>query len=204
MEPLSLAQLVARRWPLIILITALVVAAAWWKDSQKDPRFFGSMTVTVQASRSYPATEQLILQGSQSEDLQAAIATTQGWIADPYYARKTLEQAGVSAEGRSLKELSTTFEVVTPVAFSSSYQVQYTSTSAAEVEKVFDALRTVLTEAREAYASRQGELAIQISYTDDTVTSKSSGIPLTPIAGLLAGLVLALVVAAAYDRSARA
>jgi hypothetical protein len=69
---------------------------------------------------------------------------------------------------------------------------------------VYSSLKTVLENAREAYNSKQGEMKISLDYTEPTVTTKSSGIPLLPIAGLVVGLVFAFLIAAVTDRTVRA
>lgn len=204
MDRFSISTLFVRRWPIILVVTALIFGAALWQNHQKAPSYFGSFTVTVQSSRNYPKNDQLILQSSQTQDLQAVISTTQAWVADPYYVRKALEGAGIVDDNLSLKDFSKVFQVVSPVALSSSYQVQYVGTSSAEVTRVYASLRTVLDSAQADYDSKQGDLTIILAYTDPTVTTQGSGLPLVPVAGLLVGLVFASVVAAMYDRSSKA
>jgi hypothetical protein len=204
MEPFSIAQLFTRRWPIILGLTLVVFAAAWWVDSRKDADYFGSLTVTVQAARNYPETEQLILQTSQNQDLQTVIATTQNWIADPYYVRRALDGAGVESGEMSLKEYASVFKPFSAVPGASTYQVQYVGNSDQEVRNVFQSLRTVLEEANGEYDNKGGELRMLLTFTDATVTSQSSGVPMIPIAGLLAGLIFASLIAALYDRSVKA
>ncbi len=204
MERFSLTQLIVRRWPIILVLTLLVFGAALLENGHKAPKFSGSLTVTVQATRKYPTTQQLILQASQTQDLQTAMATSQAWLADPFYVRKALETAGVATDTLSLDDYAKTFQVVAPVALSSSYQVQFVGTSADQVTSVFTALRGVLNNAKTTYDQSQGDLSIDLSYTEPTVTDQASGLPLVPIAGLAVGLVFGFVIAALYDRGVKA
>lgn len=201
MDRFSIMSLVRRQWWVIIILAGLVSGATYWFDSQKEPSFYGSFTVNVDVKRNYPKTDQLILQPSASEDLRAAIATTQSWIHDPYYAQKALRDAGVETGELSLKEYASQFQIVAPVDFSSTYQVQYTSSTASEVQKVTSSLQKVLEEVQAAQGG--GELTLDMNFTDTTVTSKSSGMSLVPIAGLLIGLFFGLIVAALIDKPRR-
>lgn len=200
MERLTLTSLIVRRWWIILLLTAIVFGAAVWLDGKKAPKYFGSMAVTVQASRHYPSTSNLILQSGQAEDTQSAVATTQAWVTDPFYTSRVLSAVNIATDQLSLKDLSKTFQVVSTVALSSSYQVQYTGTSQDEVTKVFSALKTELTSTQNDYNTKQSDLSLTLTYSDPTVTTQSSGLPLAPVAGLLVGLVFGFVVAALVDR----
>ncbi|HSI21202.1 MAG TPA: hypothetical protein VLA04_05945 [Verrucomicrobiae bacterium] len=203
MDRFSLSHLIARRWPIILVLTLVVFGATLGLERRKDPQYFGSFTVTVEPSRRYPETQQLILQPNQGEDLKTAVATTQSWIADPFYVRKALEKANVSVADMSLADYANIFQVISDVPFSRSYQVQYVGATQTEVENVFTALRSVLDEAQASFDSAKSDLLIETSYTDTTVTSHGSGVPLAPIAGLVIGLLFATMVAAAFDRAAR-
>jgi hypothetical protein len=201
MERLNLTSLIVRRWWVILVLTAIVFGAAVWMDGKKAPKYFGSMAVTVQASRHYPSTNNLILQAGQAADTQNAVATTQAWVTDPFYTSQALSAVGIATDQLSLKDLSKTFQVVSTVALSSSYQVQYTGTSQDEVSKVFSSLRSVLTATQTEYNAKQSDLSIALDFSDPTVTTQSSGVPLVPIAGLLIGLVFGFVVAALIDHT---
>lgn len=204
MERFTLTALLKRRWLLIVIITLIVAATAWWVDSSRKPvRYYGTFSVNVQATRNYPKTDQLILQGVLSEDLQTAIATTQTWLVDPFYVSKALTEAGVDTTKLSLKDYAKRFRVVSPVALSGSYQVEYVGDTEAEVTAVSSQMHNVLDEANENYQAKGGDLKIFLSYTDTLVTTKSSGLPIVPIAGIVIGLVFAFVIAAGYDRSSR-
>jgi hypothetical protein len=204
MERFSLVTLFTRRWPIILGLTLLVFVAAWLADRRQDPLFYGSQTVTVQPIRVYPETEQLILQPAYTQDLQIALATSQNWLADPYYVRRTFERAGVQRPELSLREYARVFQPFSAVAGASTYQVQFVGTSEQEVRSVFQALQVVMEEANQAHQVEGGDLRILLTFADATVTSQGSGLPIVPLAGLLAGLLFAMLVAAVYDRSARA
>jgi hypothetical protein len=202
MERFTIATLFVRRWPIILVVTALVFAAALWSDSQKQTTYFGSFTVTVTAHREYPAVTNLILEPGKTEDLQTAVATTQTWLGDPYYVGKALQNAGISTDGLSLKDYANVFVIEQPFQFSSTFQVQYSAGSSEEqVRNAFQSLRAVLDEATVAYTAKAGDLIIGLAYTDTTVTTTTSGFSPVPIAGLLIGLIFAVVVAAVVERS---
>lgn len=204
MDRFSISTLFSRRWLLIVILTLVVFAAALWKNDRKTASYFGSSSITVQTMRNYPTTSQLILQSSQTQDLQGAIATTQAWVGDPFYVSQTLAGAHLSSNELSLKDFSKIFQVVSPVALSSTYQVQYVGSSPAEVSDVFASLHKVLLSAQNDYDTKHADLTISLAFTDPTVTTQSSGIPLVPIAGLVIGFVFALIIAAIYDRSVKA
>jgi hypothetical protein len=200
MDRFSILNLLVRRWLMILVLTMVVFGAAYWQNSKKEASYFGSFTVGVQTTRNYPNTDKLILQSGETQDLQLAIATTQSWIADPHYVGETLNSANVNHADLSLKDYSKVFQVVSPVAFSSTYQVQYVGKSALEVSKVFASLRTVLVNTQNEFNASKGDISIALTFTDPTVTTQSSGLPTLLIAGLLAGLIFAFVIAAVTDR----
>lgn len=202
MERFSLTSLVSRRWWIILVLTAVVFFVASGVDGRKAPTYYGSFSVTVQANRNYPASNQLILQPGAAADTQGAVATVQSWVYDPYLVSKTLDLSNAKQD-KNLKDLSKTFQIVTPVALSSAFQVQYAGASAEEVSTVFSSLKRVLTETKEAYNNKSSEIILDMTYTDATVSSVNPGLPVVPIAGLVVGLLAGFVIAALYDRAAR-
>ncbi|MBU6389257.1 hypothetical protein KGQ71_01955 [Patescibacteria group bacterium] len=201
MQNFNIFRLLAKYWWLIILITGVVFLAAWGSYKHQAVSSFGSIATTVQVSRSYPNTGQLVLQAETISDAQTMVATTQSWLNDPSTVSDILKAAKVTPADSSLAGLAKVFKIVSTVPNSLTYQVEYTGASADEVSRVFQAMQTVMNQRRDEYNQRQPiGIKVNLTYSDTFVTNQNSSLPLTPIAGLAVGLIFSVIIVAVIDR----
>jgi hypothetical protein len=201
MEQFNPLRLLGKYWLPVLVVTLVFFGLGLWANSNKPVSIFGSLSITTQAIPSYPESSQLILQSSSSGDTQLAVATTQTWLTDPSFTKQVLAASNVSTEGLSLKGLTKVFTIVTPAAFSSSYQIQYIGKSAEEVDRVLTNAKVELDKLKGEYNNKQNTgLKIESFYSSPTITSTGAGMPLTPIAGLLSGFIVAMVIVSLVER----
>lgn len=200
MKNFSLWGSILSHWLLVLLIILISSGASYWLfRSRSGNQAYGSMTVTVQGSRNYPNTNQLVLQPGAVQDIAYLTASSQAWITDPVQVQKVVEQAELSVSDASLKGLTKLFRVVAPSG-ASNYQVQFEADSTDEVNRAFTALKNVMTELKNGLNQMEGaELRMNLAFSDPVITVTGNQIPLTPLAGLLVGIILGLVVAVAID-----
>lgn len=187
---------------LSILIVAIVTGAAMWKSSSAAKTYFGSLGISVKTQRvPQAAGSGLILQPQPAADMQASLATTQAWLADPAFVQTILLDVGTAPHSESLKALSQVFKASSPVIGAGSYQIEYDAATEQEVLDIFAALQSKLNAKAAGYNKVQGDIPqIYLDFGTPVVTNTSSALPLTPIAGLAVGVVFALVVVALLER----
>lgn len=201
MEQFTFLRLFSKYWILIIVVTAFFFGAGVWVTSQKPVSSFGSLSITVQAETSYPSNGQLILQSSPIDGVQVVVATTQSWLTDPSFAKQVLGDANISTADYSLKSLASVFTIVSSTPNASNYQVQYVGKNEKEVREVLNSLKSVM-EIQKTEYNKKDNISLKIStfYSNPTITNVTPNFSVIPIAGLLSGLIVALVIAALLGR----
>ena len=201
MADFNIFRFIARQWKIILAITLVVFVAAFASYKSKPVDVNASVSVTIVPNRTYPTQSSLILQNDPTHDSDLLISTATSWMTDPSYVQEILQAAKVTPADGSLAGLSKVFKVVISGNSSLNYQIQYVATNAEEAQAISAAISRVMNANADEYNSKEGS-GLKFSFYTATpvITSETSSLPLTPIAGLLAGLVFGLVIAAFADR----
>ena len=203
MKQSSLVPIIRRNLLIFVLIVVVVSGVGLLASRKSATSYFGSMAVSVKTQRAVTApSSQLILEPSVAEDLRIAVATTQSWVSDPAVVTAALDSANISSSDLSLKSLRSVFTVtpeVTPGG--STYKVEYSSPSDGQTKAALYGLQQAMLNVANQYNADASDLAsIKMLFGDYTVSSVSPTVPLTPFAGLGAGIILALVTVALLER----
>jgi hypothetical protein len=201
MEDVNIFRALKHYWIAFILIIIVIFSAAMLVYLKQPQSYFGSISTTVQTTRIYANTSQYVIQSDNSSAWSnIIIATTQSWLSDPTYVQDILSDAKTSSSDQSLKGLSSIFNIVYSNPNSSTYQIQFTGNSKTQTNDVLISARNFLNKLRNQYNKTNGN-GIQFSFifSEPIVVSQSSSIPLTPVAGLLVGIIFALVVVVFLD-----
>lgn len=200
MDSFNIFSLIARRWMTILAITMVVFLAALLSSKSRPASFTTSLPVSAIPQRQIPVGTTL-LQDSLGTDTALLGKLVAAWVTDPSVGKAVYDNANLSPSDASLRGFTKVLRVAGDGAEQGFLDIQFTGANSREAGKLTDSLEKVLTAQADRYNAVQGDgLKIALSYGTPLTTDLATSLPLTPIAGLLAGFILALVVASMQER----
>jgi hypothetical protein len=192
----SVGSILVQRWWVVLLSVVVVALAAVFVKGAENT-IIGQRQVTVVPS--YAGSGSVPMEVANDSALM--IGTITSWVADPDLARGVAEDAQLDAP-TTLRDASRLVKVIDPSEKSgASVLLQVTGTSEGQARRAIESVSERLSMRTERY-NEKADRSVRYSliFSDLVTVPYSSPVPLTPLAGVLAGLILGAVIALLMER----